>query len=155
MMYFRGIYIQKGYGIGGLFNTYHNLLKPIVKKLVTLIKKTEVKEILKTGGKAGANIGTEMLIRSMKGKVMNNPTVQRKIEEGKRKLMRSVEEGISSLNTPKKKKKHQVTYGENVVSTNRNTHNEIPVGRIERAKCHPKRGVRWYRKSISPQTVFD
>ena len=83
-MYFRGGYIQKGHGLGGIFKSVTKLFQPIARNIVKVANKPEVRKILKNVGRSAADTGRELLISSLKGEDVK-PGLKRRIDVGKKK----------------------------------------------------------------------
>ena len=65
MYHYKAAYIQKGYGLGGLFRGIRNFVMPLTRRVVTTLNKPEVKRVLKTIGKETLNTGSELVLDSI------------------------------------------------------------------------------------------
>ena len=96
MMYYRGRYVQKGYGLGGIFRSVSKIFSPIARKIATVARQPEVRKVLKTLGKSAADTGSELLISKLKGESVQ-PKLKEKIASSKKQIVESIKEGISEL----------------------------------------------------------
>ena len=96
MMYYRGRYVQKGYGLGGIFRSVSKIFIPISSKSTAVARQPEVRKVLKTLGKSAADTGSELLISKLKGESMQ-PKLKEKIASSKKQIVESIKEGISEL----------------------------------------------------------
>ena len=95
-MYYRGRYVQKGYGLGGIFRSVSKIFNPIARKIATVVRQPEVRKVLKTLGKSAADTGSELLISKLKGESVQ-PKLKEKIASSKKQIVESIKEGISEL----------------------------------------------------------
>jgi len=95
-MYYRGRYVQKGYGLGGIFRSVSKIFSPIARKIATVARQPEVRKVLKTLGKSAADTGSELLISKLKGESIQ-PKLKEKIASSKKQIVESIKEGISEL----------------------------------------------------------
>ena len=95
-MYYRGRYVQKGYGLGGIFRSVSKLFSPIARKIATVAKQPEVRKVLKTLGKSVADTGSELLISKFKGESVQ-PKLKEKITSSKKQIIESIKDGILEL----------------------------------------------------------
>ena len=93
--YYRSPYIQKGYGLGGIFRSVAKLFRPIVRNITCTINRPEVKNVLKTVGKETLDTGSELLINSIKGENNIESRLDKRIKIAKQCIVDSIEDGIS------------------------------------------------------------
>ena len=101
MIHFRGQYTQKGYGLGGLFQSLPKIMVPLATKLISLVKKPEVKHFLKSTSREATNLGSKILLNAVKKRVLNRPNVENDLTRSKQELERSISKGVSSLRNRK------------------------------------------------------
>lgn len=104
--YYRSPYIQKGYGLGGIFRSVAKLFRPIVRNITRTINRPEVKNILKTVGKETFNTGSELLIDSIKGDNNIESKLDKRIKIAKQRIVDSIEDGISMSKRAKESRKY-------------------------------------------------
>ena len=104
--YYRSPYIQRGYGLGGMFRGLAKLFRPLVRKISTTINRPEVRNVLKTMGKETLNTGSELLIDSLKGNDIESKLDSR-INLAKKRIVDSIEEGINTRKRTREAKKYQ------------------------------------------------
>ena len=94
-MHYKSVYIQKGYGIGGIFRGIARLFRPIARNVVKILNKPEVKKVLKTVGKETINTGSELLIDKLQGKHLKS-RLDKRIDIAKKRIVESIQDGIRS-----------------------------------------------------------
>ena len=99
--YYKAPYIQKGYGLGGIFRGVAKFFRPIAKNIIKSINTPGVKNVLKTVGKETLNTGSELLIDSLKGNDIESKLEQR-IQKAKKRITDSIEDGINNMKRAKK-----------------------------------------------------
>ena len=104
--YYRSPYIQRGYGLGGMFRGLAKLFRPLVRNLSSTINRPEVRNVLKTMGKETLNTGSELLIDSLKGNDIESKLDSR-INLAKKRIANSIEEGINMRKRTREAKKYQ------------------------------------------------
>ena len=93
--YYRSPYVQKGYGLGGIFRSVAKLFRPIVRNITRTINRPEVQNVLKTVGKETLDTGSELLIDSTKGGKDIESKLNKRIKIAKQRIVDSIEDGIS------------------------------------------------------------
>ena len=66
MIHYKGRYIQKWFGLVGLFQSLPKIIRPIAREIIRLSRKPIAKKILKKVGKTAEKVGSDILIDSMK-----------------------------------------------------------------------------------------
>ena len=100
-MYFRSPYIQKGYGIGGIFRGIANFFRPVARNVVKVLNKPGVKKVLKTMGRETMDTGSELLLDSLRGSDVQSRLNDR-VNVAKNRIADSVKEGINDYRNRKK-----------------------------------------------------
>ncbi len=103
--YYRSSYVQKGYGLGGIFRSVAKLFRPIARNIRRTIDRPEVKNVLKTMGKETIDAGGELLLDSIKGKDVR-PTLDKRIKIAKQRIANSIEEGINMRKRAQKSRQY-------------------------------------------------
>ena len=94
-MRYRSAYIQKGYGLGGIFRGIVRLFRPVAKNVVKVLSRPEVRKVLKTVGKETVDTGKGLLMDKLQGKDLKS-MIDKRINIAKRRIADSIEEGINS-----------------------------------------------------------
>ena len=93
MYYYKAPYIQKGYGLGGIFRSVVKFFKPMVHNATKILNKPEVKRVLKTVGKETLHGGSKVLLDSLRGNDIKS-TLNKRISKAKQKISDSIEQSI-------------------------------------------------------------
>ena len=93
MYYYKAPYIQKGYGLGGIFRSVVKFFKPMVHSATKILNKPEVKRVLKTVGKETLHGGSKVLLDSLQGNDIKS-VLNKRISKAKQKITDSIEESI-------------------------------------------------------------
>ena len=146
--YYRSPYVQKGYGLGGIFRSVAKLFRPIVRNIIRTINRPEVKNVLKTVGKETLDTGSELLINSIKGGNDIGPRLDKRIKIAKQRIVDSIEDGISMGKRAKEYRKYDRLDDNDYLSnvSNKSKKRRIPV----KTKRSSKR-----RRTNIRRTVFD
>ena len=146
--YYRSPYVQKGYGLGGIFRSVAKLFRPIVRNITRTINRPEVKNVLKTVGKETLDTGSELLINSIKGGNDIGPRLDKRIKIAKQRIVDSIEDGISMGKRAKEYRKYDRLDDNDYLSnvSNKSNKRRIPV----KTKRSSKR-----RRTNIRRTVFD
>ena len=104
--YYRSPYVQKVYGLGGIFRSVAKLFRLIVRNIRRTINRPEVKNVLKTVGKETLDTGSELLINSIKGGNDIGPRLDKRIEIANQRIVDSIEDGISMGKRAKEYRKY-------------------------------------------------
>ena len=91
---YRSPYIQKGYGIGGIFRGIARFLQPIARKAVKIANTPAVRNVLKTVGKETLDTGGELLLGSLKGDDDLQSKLKERINTAKKHVMDSIQQGV-------------------------------------------------------------
>ena len=94
-MIYKSAYVQKGYGIGGIFRSVAKFFRPIARNVTKVINQPEVQKVLKTIGKESASAGSELLLDSLKGNNIESK-LNNRIKVAKQRIVESIEDGIRS-----------------------------------------------------------
>ena len=161
-MVFKSAYVQKGYGIGGIFRSVAKIFRPIARNVTKVINQPEVQKVLKTIGKESASAGGELLLDSLRGNNIESK-LNNRIKVAKRRIAESIQDGIRSRKRPNTKNYQRIDIDDYDDDDNTTTlpkislgkHNTKPYQRLytKRKKNGPtvRRGQ---RKSVR-RTVFD
>ena len=143
-MYYRSPYIQKGYGLGGVFRSIAKLIHPIARKTIRFVNKPSVRNVLKTIGKEGIDSSKELLLDSLQGKDIREKLKER-IEIGKKHITDSIREGVSSqMNNAKRYKKlveddydvnDNESFRRGITESGKSQKREPPVFKTHSKKC--------------------
>ena len=146
--YYRSPYVQKGYGLGGIFRSVAKLFRPIVRNITRTINRPEVKNVLKTVGKETLDTGSELLIDSIKGGHDIGSRLDKRIKIAKQRIVDSIEDGISMGKRAKEYRKYDRLDDNDYLSnvSNKSKKRRIPV----KTKRSSKR-----RRTNIRRTVFD
>ena len=93
MYYYKTPYIQKGYGLGGIFRSVVKFFKPMVHNAAKILNKPEVKRVLITVGKETLHGGSKVLLDSLRGNDIKS-TLNKRISKAKQKITDSIEQSI-------------------------------------------------------------
>ena len=160
MYHYKSAYIQKGYGLGGIFRGIRNFFMPLARRVVTTLNKPEVKRVLKTVGKETLNTGSELLLDSIQGNDIQS-TLNKRINIAKKRIAESIEDGIKSRRTVNNIKRYQHLRDESPDRHNRFSSSPIKKNSVPSVKTNrllnrqkiPLRKNRITRKHH--KTVFD
>jgi len=89
-MYYKSSYIQKGYGLGGVFRNLAKFIRPVARNVVKMVNKPAVKRVLKSVGKEALDTSTELLLNSLKSNAENSG-LHEKISKAKACIDKSIE----------------------------------------------------------------
>jgi len=103
-MYYRSPYIQKGFGIGGIFRNIAKFFRPVARNVVKMVNKPAVRKVLRTVGKEALNSGSELLLDSLQGNTEKSK-LQEKISQAKKRIVKSIE---NAKNSGAKKKGYHI-----------------------------------------------
>ena len=145
--YYRSPYVQKGYGLGGIFRSVAKLFRPIVRNITNTINRPEVKNVLKTVGKETLDTGSELLISSIKGEHDIGSRLDKRIKIAKQRIVDSIEDGISMGKRAKEYRKYdRLDDNKYLSNVNKTKKRRIPVKTKRTSK----------KRRTNPQrTVFD
>ena len=101
----RGRYVQKGYGLGGIFGSVAKVFSPLARNVVRAVNNREVKNILKTVGEEAMDTGEEFLISSLKSESVQLK-MKDKINISKKRIADSIEESIAAFRLKRKYMKY-------------------------------------------------
>ena len=152
MMYYRGRYVQKGYGLGGIFRSVAKVFTPLARNVVKAVNNREVKNILKTVGEEAFDTGKEFLISSLKGENAK-PKMKDKINMSKKRIADSIEKSIAALKSKRKSMKYDPLIED--LSEDEQLQNYKNYIKTKRVKYVPKSKVRRVRRSTKYESVFD
>ena len=140
MIHYKGRYIQKGFGLGGLFQSLPKIIRPIAREIIRLSRKPIAKKILKKVGKTAEKIGSDILIDSMKKYESDRIDSVGKLEKGKKEIAKLIRKKVEA---------HQ--------KGGRETPFKLKPGGVKRNKKTRPRVIRKRskRRGFSSQTVFD
>ena len=140
MIYYKGRYIQKGFGFAGLFRSLPTIIRPVAREILRLSRKPVVKKILKKVGKTAGNIGSDILINSMKKYESDRMNTVDKLEKGKKTIAKLIRKSVETHK--KNKKKEALKIKPEGYKKNNNIGSNLKRKRVKRRK-------------FSSQTVFD
>lgn len=169
-MRYRSGYIQKGYGLGGIFRGIVRLFRPVARNVVKVLSKPEVRKVLKTVGKETVDTGKGLLMDKLQGKDLKS-MIDKRINIAKRRIADSIEEGIKSRKQANNiKRYHHIRdkisddeTNDSTPSNTRNTHHTPKriqkhtysqlLNKTASSKSTPRGGKTRKRKTY--RTVFD
>ena len=105
-MIYKSTYVQKGYGIGGIFRSVAKFFRPIARNVTKVISQPEVQKVLKTIGKETASAGSELLLDSLRGNNIESK-LDKRIKVTKQRIVESIEDGIRSKKRAHNTKNYQ------------------------------------------------
>lgn len=146
--YYRSPYVQKGYGLGGIFRSVAKLFRPIVRNITRTINRPEVKNVLKTVGKETFNTGSELLIDSIKGNNDIESKLDKRIKIAKQRIVNSIEDGINMKRAKESRKYNRLDDDEYLLDASNNVTKRRVPNKIR--KLSKRR-----RTKTARRTVFD
>lgn len=152
MMYYRGRYVQKGHGLGGIFKSVAKIFSPLARNIVRVANNREVKNILKTVGEEAMDTGKELLINSLRGE-NSQPQMKEKINKSKQRISDSIKEGIAALRAKRKSKKYKPLIED--ISDDESLENYRLGRRGTRTSYLPKSKIRRSKRNVKYESVFD
>ena len=157
-MLYKSAYVQKGYGIGGIFRSVAKNIRPISRNVTKVINKPEVQKVLKTIGKESAGAGGELLLDSLRGNNIE-PKLNNRINVAKQRIVESIEDGIRS------KKRAYNTINDQRLDNDDNKmtlpkislrrHNINPYQRLYTKRRNNGSTVKKGKRKSAHRTVFD
>ena len=146
--YYRSPYVQKGYGLGGIFRSVAKLFRPIVRNITKAINRPEVRNVLKTVGKETFDAGSELLIDSIKGNNIESK-LDKRIKIAKQRIVDSIEDGINMSKRAKESRKYNRLDDSEYLSNASNNYTKRRI--LNKIKKSSKRR----RTKNARRTVFD
>ena len=157
-MLYKSAYIQKGYGIGGIFRSVANFFRPIARNVTKVINQPEVQKVLKTIGKESASVGGELLIDSLRGNNIE-PKLNSRIKVAKQRIVESIEDGIRSKKRAHNTKNYQRLDNDDNKMTlpkiSLRRHNINPYQRLYTKRRNNGSTVKKGNRKSAHRTVFD
>ena len=151
MMYYRGRYVQKGHGLGGIFKSVAKIFSPLARNIVRVANNREVKNILKTVGEEAMDTGKELLINKLRGENLQ-PQMKEKLNKSKQRISDSIKEGIAALRAKRKSKYKRLIED---ISDDESLENYRLGRRGTRTSYLPKSKIRRSKRNAKYESVFD
>ena len=96
MIHYKGRYIQKWFGLVGLFQSLPKIIRPIAREIIRLSRKPIAKKILKKVGKTAEKVGSDILIDSMKKYESDRIDSVGKLEKGKEEIAKLIRKKVEA-----------------------------------------------------------
>ena len=123
---YKSTYIQKRYGLGGIFRGIAKMFRPIARNLSNTIRRPEVQRVLKTIGKETLDTGSELLLDTIKGNDIEMK-LDKRINLAKQRIADSIEDGISMSKRARDSRKYHRLIDENNDVRSSNKYSKKPT----------------------------
>lgn len=104
MAYYKSPYIQRGYGLGSIFNSLLRVFNPAKKHIARILSQPSTQKILKSVGKEAVSAGTDLLIEKASGNKDLKTVLDKRIEKAKNRISETINEAKKLQKRPNSKK---------------------------------------------------